>query len=308
MGKGTWIFVAIVILMLFFMSFVIAGIISVLIGADFESVGVGNVAVIPVKGFIASEPDISLLGAQVAASSEIVEMIEKAEDTSSIKAIVMEINSGGGSPVASDEIAQAIKDSEKPTVAWIREVGASGAYWIASATDEVIAHEMSITGSIGVISSYLQYSGVMEDYNVTYERLVSGKYKDIGTPFKELSPYERVLLQEKIDTIRDLFIDEVSGNRKLPRESVEEIATGMFYLGTEAKEMGLVDELGGKHEVESYLEDELNQSVNFVMYKRQRTFTDILGSLSTHSFFYMGKGIGNALVTSHNENSLRVLT
>ena len=86
------------------------------------------------------------------------------EENKDIKAIVLEINSPGGSAVASDEIASAVKKSNKPTVAVIREAGASGGYWIASSTDHIIANRMSITGSIGVISSYLEFSGLIEKY------------------------------------------------------------------------------------------------------------------------------------------------
>ena len=108
----------------------------------------------------------------------------------------MEINSPGGSAVASDEIATAVKNAKKPVISLIREVGASGGYWVASASDYIIANRMSITGSIGVISSYLEFSGLMEKYGVGYERLVAGENKDLLTPYKKLEADQKALVQK----------------------------------------------------------------------------------------------------------------
>ncbi|MBI2130309.1 S49 family peptidase, partial [Candidatus Woesearchaeota archaeon] len=149
-----------------------------------------------------------------------------------------------GSPVASEEIANAIKKTNKTSVAWIREIGTSGAYWVASSTDYIIASRVSITGSIGVIASYTEFSGIMKDYNLTYRRLISGKYKDIGDPFKELVPEEQEILQSYLDSIRDYFVEEVAKNRNMKKQEVEKAANGLFYLGGEAKKLGLIDEIG----------------------------------------------------------------
>src|SRR3990172_9614359 len=153
---------------------------------DDNGVGFGNVAIIRIYGPILTT-DGGLLSGEVTKSDDILKFIKKANESDEIKAVVFEINSPGGSAVASDEIGRAIKEMNKTTVAWIREVGASGGYWIASSTDHIIANRMSITGSIGVIGSYLEFSGLLNRYNVTYQRMVSGKYKDMGSPFKELS-------------------------------------------------------------------------------------------------------------------------
>ena len=149
----------------------------------------GNVAVIPIKGTIQVERS-SGFGFQGTSSSDVVKLIKKADKKDDIKVILLDINSGGGSAVASAEIAQAVKSCEKPIYAVIREAVASGAFWIATSADNVFAHPLSVTGSVGVIASYLQFSGFIDDYNVTYERLVSGKYKDAGTPLKEMTDEE----------------------------------------------------------------------------------------------------------------------
>ena len=160
-----------------------------------------------------------LFGIGGVVSTTIAGYLKKAKENPRIKAIVVEINSPGGTVVASKEIAAAVEDAKtkKPVIAWIREVGASGGYWVASSADHIIADEMSITGSIGVLGSYLSFGGLIEDYNVSYERLVGGQYKDAGSPFKDLSAEERELLQERINIIHDAFIRKVAKDRKMGR-------------------------------------------------------------------------------------------
>ena len=161
----------------------------------FNGTKLGNVALISVNGVIMGGDGGGSLGQTIASSKTIVSFLEDAEKRTNVKAILLEINSPGGGAVASDEIASQIKSMKKPVVSVIREVGASGGYWIASATDHVIANRMSITGSIGVISSYLEFSELMKEYGVGYERLIAGKYKDVGTPFRKLEVEEKQLLQ-----------------------------------------------------------------------------------------------------------------
>jgi protease-4 len=260
----------------------------------------GNVALISIKGTIMSEASSDIFGSSVADSPTITEYIKMASDNPNIKAIIFEIDSPGGSAVASDEIAAAIKKVNKTTVAWIREIGASGGYWVASATDHIVAHRMSITGSIGVISSYLEFSRLLENYNVTYERLVAGKYKDIGSPFKELTGEERDLFQGELDIIHEYFIDEVAANRNLSKKQVKDMATGMFFLGSQAMDMGLVDELGGKEEAVAYVENKLNITAQIAEYRPKRTLLDMLSSVFSKQSFFVGKGIGSALISKES--------
>ena len=293
--KKTWIFVIIILVVLLILSFIISAIIALFFGTSNASILSGNVALIPIKGEIVSDKDFIFFSSDITIAPDTIELIEKADKNPSIAAMVFEINSPGGSAVASEEIANAIKKSKKIKVAWIREAGASGAYWIASSTDYIVANRMSITGSIGVIASYLEFSGLLRGYNVTYQRMVSGKYKDIGSPFKPLSSVEEDLMQKKLDAIREYFIDEVAKNRKMPKKNVDEIATGLFYLGSEAKQLNLVDELGGKDEVVSYLEKKIGAKVTLVEYKKERGFFESLANVFNKNSFYVGKGIGSSL-------------
>ena len=128
---------------------------------DSDGIGVGNVAVIAIHGPI-SATDSSGFSSKGTKSDDVVGLIEKAEKQASVKAIILDINSPGGTAVGSAEIADAMKRVEKPTVAVIRETGASGAYWIATSADHVIAHPASITGSICVIASSLEFDEFIE--------------------------------------------------------------------------------------------------------------------------------------------------
>lgn len=260
--------------------------------------GLGNVAVIEIKGVIQGDKSGGVFGMPVTSSKEIVQLIEKAEKNPLIKAVVIEINSPGGSAVASAEIADALKKSKKPVVSVIREIGASGGYWIASASDRIFAHRLSMTGSIGVISSYLEFAGFLDKYNVTYRRLVAGKYKDAGSPYKELTPEEEMLYQQKLDMLYDAFVSEVALNRNLDKKKVRELATGFVYLGTEAKEDGLIDEFGGIDEAKEYLKRLLNVKIELVPYKKKASLMDILSEVMSSQMYRIGAGIGEGLFNS----------
>ena len=268
-------------------------ILSFAISLFMDSGNAGNVAMIKVEGPIMVSSDSPF--SEQASSSDIIGFIEDADNNPAINAIIIDVNSPGGSAVASDEIASAIRKANKTTVSVIREVGASGGYWVASAADHVIANRMSVTGSIGVLGSYLEFSGFLDRYNVTYQRLVSGKYKDIGTPMKELTGEERSLIQDVLDEIHEDFILAVSENRNLNPEDVRKIADGMLFTGKRAKDLGLVDELGGIEEAKLYLNRTLNITPLIREYEKEPTFMELLFQAISEQSFSVGQGIGAML-------------
>ncbi len=212
----------------------------------------GNVALIKIIGDIGSEESILASGVS---SSEIVEELEKAAEDPSIKAIVLEINSPGGSVVAVNEISRKLAEINKPKVAWIREMGTSGAYWIATFCDKIIADEFSMTGSIGVTASYLEFSGFLQRYNISYVRLVSGEKKDMGSPFKKPTEEELEIFKEMIKEVYDRFVEIVAKNRGLNESFVRNISDGSIFSGRKALELKLVDELGGEKEVKEAVKE-----------------------------------------------------
>jgi protease IV len=264
---------------------VISYLLASFVGLFIKSSEQGNVAIIKIWGPITIGQSEGLFSNGVASSEEIISLIEKADKNKQIKAIIFDINSPGGSPVGSDEIALAIKSTNKTTVSLIREVGASGAYWVASATDHIVANRMSVTGSIGAYSSYLEFAGLMDDYNITYRVVKSAKYKDAGSPFKEMTPEEMHMIQQRIDIIHNYFVEEIANNRNLSIKEVQEIANGMIYLGSEAKGFGLIDELGSMNEALKYIEQKEEIQPMPVEYKIKRSFMDsIMGILSFNKF------------------------
>jgi protease IV len=286
---------------LFVFFFIVLPVGFLILFSNSSPVGIGNVALIPITGQITGNGG-KILGSSTASAHEIVDFLDKANKNPQVKAIVLEINSPGGSAVASDEVAAAVKKSDKPVVAWIREVGASGGYWIASASEHIVAHRMAITGSIGVISSYIEFSGAMDKYGLGYERLVAGKYKDVGTPFRKLENEERKLLEKKLDRIHNYFISEVSSNRDLSKKEVKALATGEFYLGIEAFELGLVDELGDKTTVENYLKNKHSLTeIDYITYQRKVGFLEIVSGVFHELFFSVGEGMSAVVYKSQND-------
>lgn len=189
------------------------------------------------------------------ASEDITWVIRKANEDPKIKAILVEVDSRGGSPAAGEEISSAIENSDKPIVAHIRESGVSAAYWAISSADKIFASENSDIGGIGVTSSYLDNTAKNSKDGYTYEQLSAGKYKDSGSPDKTLTTEERVLFLRDINIIHANFIEAVAKNRNLPTEEVKRIADGSSVLGEQARSLGLIDEIGGISEVENYLDE-----------------------------------------------------
>ncbi len=261
-----------------------------------EGVISNGIAIIKIEGPITLTSSNILFGENSASSDEIIENLNKAEKNNGVKAIILEINSPGGTVVASKEIADKVKSIEKPIIALIREVGASGAYWIASSSDLIIADELSITGSIGVISSYLQFSGLLDDFNITYERLVTGEFKDTGSPFKELTPSERVMLQKKLNIIESKFIYDVAKNRNMKVEDVKKLADGSFYLGIEAKQNGLIDLTGNRALAIQKAKEMANiTKENVVEYVKKPSLLNVFEKLASKTSYSIGRGIGSSL-------------
>ncbi len=217
--------------------------IALLLAAAFASVPAygDKIAVLRIKGTITSSP--SLLAESVSPET-VFQLIEDIEEDPTIKGVLVEINSPGGSVVASREISIAIGGMEKPTVCWMGDLAASGAYWIASACDTIVADPLTLTGSIGVTASYLQFAGTMEKYGVTYERFVSGEEKDSGSPFRNATEEERLNMERLVNETFSYFLDDIVKNRGLDEEAVETVKGGGLFLGKDAIEIGLVDELG----------------------------------------------------------------
>ena len=165
-----------------------------------------------------------------------------------VKAIVLRIDSPGGGVVPSQEIHDAVKrvknKSNKAVIASMGTVAASGGYYIAAATDRIIANPGTLTGSIGVIMEMANFEGLMKKVGVEGVVIKSGRFKDVGSPLRKMRDEERKLLQSVMDDVHHQFIEAVADGRSLEVSDVEPLADGRIYTGRQAKEARLVDELG----------------------------------------------------------------
>ena len=208
----------------------------------------GKVVVIPVRGKIDDDPKMGLLQDKPSMLQEFVAQLRKAEADDQVGAVLLKIDSPGGSVTASDllyhEIAAFKGRTGKKVVAALMNVAASGGYYMALPADHIVAHPTTITGSVGVLFLQPKVTGLMEKIGVGVDVNKSGKNKDMGSPFRQSSPEEKVIFQELTDRLAKRFLDLVEQHRKLDKNALAEVATARVYLADEALERRLVDQIG----------------------------------------------------------------
>lgn len=180
-------------------------------------------------------------------SDEIIKQLEGFRKDSDIKAIIMRINSPGGSAATSQEIYHAAKKAaaEKPVIASMESVAASGGYYVALGATKILANPSTITGSIGVRMEHVMLKDLLNWARIHVETLKSGKFKDMGSVDRPLTPEERVLLNTILEDIHDQFKEAVVESRNIDRAQIDKIADGRVFTGREAFALKLVDKLGG---------------------------------------------------------------
>lgn len=210
----------------------------------------GNIGIVKIEGVIWDYED---------KVKEINYFIERNPD---IKALTLYINSPGGGASASYQIFSAIKKFKEKTgkkvYAYISAIGASGGYYVACSADKIISDPNSLTGSIGVRASFLYYYELLQKIGVYEKTLKSGKYKDIGSPFREMSKEEEKIIHDFIQDVYEQFVEIVSKSRNLPLDKVKEIADGRIFSGKKAKESGLVDTTCSFEDFKEILKRDLN--------------------------------------------------
>ncbi len=219
-----------------------------------------NVQVVNITGPLTTSEYIDpATGASLINSTEIITKLSDANNDNRIEAVVLNIDTPGGSPVAGWDILYAAKMMNKPVVSWIRSEGASAGYLAAIGGDRVFADDNSLVGSIGATSSYVDYSVKNKQEGLVFNELASGKFKDLGNPDKPLTAEERTLILRDVTAVRDNFVRTVSEERHLEESKVASLADGSAVLGKAALAEGLIDELGGLPEVEQYLQKSLSK-------------------------------------------------
>lgn len=254
------------------------------------STGSGKVAVINLSGTIASTQDASLFGSASSSSLTMADL-ERAEKDRSLKAVVLRIDSPGGSASASQELYDQVlrlKKSGKTVVASFGDMAASGGYFVGAAADKIVAVPSTVTGSIGVISTVPNLEELYKMIGYKERVFKSGPHKDILSPSRPLTTEEEEIMQELIDETYDQFVIAVANGRGLPQEKVRQLADGRIYTGSQAKEIGLVDELGGKREAIELATKlaGIKGEPEVVEYRRVPGLVDILRGVQTISQKY----------------------
>ena len=211
-----------------------------------------RVAVINIEGTIVCGADSKenlFQQANGITSGTIMKQIREAAADDSVKDLVLRIDSGGGSATAAEEVGRELlrfkEQTKKPIVATMGNTGASAAYWIAAcASDKIYANATTLTGSIGVYMPYMNTEELFKKIGITSDKIKSGPYKDILTNDRPMTPEEKEILQNIVDEIYDQFVYTVSAGRRMETSKVRAIADGRIYTGRQAKNIGLVDELG----------------------------------------------------------------
>ncbi len=214
--------------------------------------GENKIAVISVNGVISGQSSQSLFGSNLSTVERVKKQLERAEEDDKVKGIILKVNSPGGGVTASDKIHHLLKNFKKERedvflLTLMDDVAASGGYYISAPTDRIMAHETTITGSIGVIMQYLVFQGLLKEWGVEAETITpeNADHKDMGSPFKKLNEEDRKIFQQIVSRMYNRFLEVVNqGRPNLNMQQVKDLADGRIYTGKTAVENGLVDEIG----------------------------------------------------------------
>jgi protease-4 len=229
-------------------------------GDDYAAVDPAEVGFSPVARFalvygsgpvVLGKGSLSPSGSTVLASETISQALKDAADDASISAIVLRVDSPGGSALASDVVWRAatqVKAKGKPLIASFSDVAASGGYYVAVGADAIVASPATITGSIGVFALRPVLEGVYEKLDIGFDSIVKGPHADLQLSTRPLSPASRERMKAEVASIYDLFVERVDEGRPLDRQQVDAVGQGRVWTGAQAREVGLVDELGGLRE------------------------------------------------------------
>jgi len=233
---------AIYLTIVFVLLSIIAGSLFLIFGGRDFGISANRVEVIYVQGILLTGNLPTGFG--IATSEEITKSLREASEDKNVKAIVLRINSPGGSPAASEEIVGAMKMIKKPIVVSMGDVAASGAYYISAPADRIIANPDTVTGSIGVIWQFQNRSAFYKKDGTSFYIAKSGALKDMGGDWRGLTDEEKKYVDQMVFETYTRFVKEVAADRNLSLSKVKDLADGRVYTGARAKELGLVDDFG----------------------------------------------------------------
>ncbi|PKN30988.1 MAG: signal peptide peptidase SppA [Deltaproteobacteria bacterium HGW-Deltaproteobacteria-21] len=224
-----------------------------------EGKGDGKVLLIPLRGAVSTKPEEGIFRTKPSMVQEVVSHLRKAQKDPSIKAVLLEIESPGGSVTASDvlyhELEKYKEKSGAKMVTLMMSTAASGGYYVALASDRIIAHPMTLTGSVGTIFVRPNATRLMEKVGLEAEITKSGKYKDMASPFRDTQPEEKEIIRAMIEDLNSRFLELAAKKRGLKDEQYRNVATARIFTAAQAVEAGLVDSIG-------YMDDALREAKN----------------------------------------------
>lgn len=246
--------------------------------------GGGKIVLITMVGTISGDGS-SLEGS--GAIRNIAMRIKTAAEDPDVRGILFQIDSPGGGLTASDIVYHEVekaKKNGKAIVAWIGGLGASGGYYAAAGTDGIVASPTAMIGSIGVIMQRFQVEGLMKMLGIKADFITSADRKDMGSPFRDMTPEERELFQKRIDHFHDRFVTIVAEGRGMDKEAAAKLATGEIYTPDEALANGLIDRIGYADEALSWLEEKAKaKGAQVVVYRRNVGLSDIFGGVDSEA-------------------------
>jgi protease-4 len=264
-----------------------------------------DVAEVPVQGPISRDGGGPLPTQPGGVPAEtVVDQIERADAGDGADALLLRLNTPGGEVVPSEEIRAAAESFDGPTLAYATDRCASGGYWIATGCDEFWAREATVVGSIGVLMSVVGAHELAERVGLSYEGITAGEYKDVGSPLKELNDDDRAYLQGMTDGFYEQFVERVADGRDVEPALVRE-TEARVYLGEEAAELGLVDEVGDREAIEDVLADRLDREAVVVEeFQPVRGLPDRLRAGARSLAYAFGAGVAS-VVDADGDLSLR---
>ncbi len=242
--------------------------------------GTPKILLIPLRGFISDYPTSGLLGARPSMVQDVVAQLRLAQKDTNIKAVVLMVNSPGGTITASDILYHEIsryKDASNATVtACFLDIATSGAYYASLAADKIFAHPTSLTGSIGTIMLMPSLDGLMGKIGVEVNAYKSGKLKDMGSLFRKPTPEEQNLFKDIIDDLNSRFLHLAQTHRELTKDQLKEVSSGRVFTARQALQMGLVDKIGYIDDVLASIrkQNNLPSETTIVAYRRAETAND----------------------------------
>ncbi|OGC49720.1 hypothetical protein A2716_00100 [candidate division WWE3 bacterium RIFCSPHIGHO2_01_FULL_40_23] len=261
--------------------------------------GDDKIALIELSGLILERDALSnpISGTRDTITPDKVEKsLNRARDDSNVKAVILMVSSPGGSPVASDRIYEVIQDFRKnykiPVVVLMGDVAASGGYYISAPADYIFANPSTITGSIGVILESYNLSSLYEKIGVKKETFKAGKYKDILSDSREITPEERIMINDLMQDAYETFVSRVAEGRNIPVNTVRSVADGKIYSGVGAKEVKLIDDTGNLDSTLAFTAKKAGlEKYKVVKIKTSSIFTELFTGVS-YALYNSGLNLG----------------